>query len=281
MRQFLEECPHHPIGSTASGVAIEWDHAFEPESLESALIVFTEVATGNQTRYEVKPNFHPCISLTTGLHRVAVFAEGFETYRTLLELQPGYTTPFRPVLNPSTQEPRTLKEALSRFELHQRIKTRDLEVSENTTVVLDTRNDHYKSDWRSIEIRDVESAKRIFGHSDDLWGGNVPRFTPLSLSTQTNPEEVARHAVREYVYGSSASVKQWTKLINETLFSEATLVPLFFFETVTINAGGVLVIGDNSNIFICGLLRMHVTSTLLIRGSGPMHVEPIALKTFC
>lgn len=281
MNKFLEECPHHPIASTASGVAIEWDHALEPGSVESALIVFTEVATGNQTRYEVKPNFHPCISLTAGLHRVSVFADGFETYRTLLELQPGYTTPFRPVLNPSAQEPKTLKEVLTRFELHQAIKMRDLEVSENTTVVLDTRNDQYKSHWRNIEIRDVESAKRILGHSDDLWGGNVPRFNPLSLSTQTNPEEIARHAVREYVYGNSASVKQWTQLINETVFSEPALVALFFFATVTINAGGVLVIGDNSNAFICGLLRMHVRSTLLIRGSGPMQVEPIALETFC
>jgi hypothetical protein len=281
MYEVLEACPHHPIGATASGVAIEWDHILERDRIDHALIVFTEVATGNQTRYEVKPNFHPCLSLTAGGYRVSVFAEGFDPYRGLLELQPGATTPLRPIFTPSTREPKTLKDVLTKFGLSKPVRTRDLEVPTNSTVVLDTANDHYKADWRNIEIRDVESAKRILGHADDVWGGNVPRFNSLSLSTQTNPDEIAQHTVREYIYGNSAAVKQWTNLINETVFSEPTLVSLFLFGTVTINAGGVLVIGDKSNVFICGRLRMHVTSTLLIRGTGPIHVEPIYLETFC
>ena len=281
MNTFLEVCPHHPISSTASGVAIEWDHTLDSGSIDRALFVFTEVATGNQTRYEAIPRTHICFSLIAGLYRVAVFAKGLEIHRSLLELQPGSVTPFKPILNPNLEDPKTLKDVLTKFDIHRPIKTRDLEVPKNTTVILDTQDDQFKSDWKTFEIKDVESAKRMIGHTDDMWNGNVPRNKSLTFSTLTNPEDVARQAAHEYVYGNSATVKQWAKVINDVVFDEVWKFPIFILGTVTINAGGVLVLGDQGNFFVCDHLRMHVTSTLLIRGSGPIHVEPISLETFC
>jgi hypothetical protein len=281
MNTSLEICPHHPIASTSSGVAIEWDHTLQTGSVDRALFVFTEVATGNQTRYEVGPGIPICFDLIAGLYRVTVFAKGLEIYRSSLELQPGSATPFKPVLNPSIQETKTLKDILARFDISQLINTRDLEVPRNSTVVLDMQSDQFKSDWKTVEIKNVESMKRIIGNSDKLWGGNFPRNKPLTLSTQMNPEEVARQAAQEYFYGNSATVKKWAKVINDAIFSEVWRFPIFIYGTVTINAGGVLIIGHRGNFFVCERLRMHVTSTLLIRGSGPINVEPISFETFC
>lgn len=281
MNANAEACQQHSIGSTSSGVAIEWDHNLEAGSVDRALFIFTELATGNQTRHEVVPKFHDCIPLVAGTYRVAVFAKGLESYRSTLELRPGSASPFKPVLNPKVEAAKTLKDVLAKFDLNQIVNTRDLEVPKNSTVVLDMHDKRYNADWRNVEIKDVQTAKRIIGHSDELWGGNVQRFKSLSVSTQGSPEEIAGQAVREYVYGNAATVKQWTKQINEAVFSEPWLFPLFTLGTVTVNAGGVLVIGDKANFFVCERLRMHVTATLLIRGSGPIHVEPLVFETFC
>lgn len=281
MNMSLENCSHHPISSTASGVAIEWDHTLKSESIDRALFVFTEMATGNQTRYEVIARTHICFSLIAGLYQVAIFAKGLEIHRSLIELQPGFVTPFKPILNPNLQDSKTLKDVLTKFDIHRPIKTRDLEVPKNTTIILDTQNDQFKSDWRTFEVKDVESAKRMIGHADSMWSGNVSRNKSLIFSTEMNPAEVARKAAHEYVYGNSASVKQWDNAINDVVFDEVWKFPIFILGTVTINAGGVLVIGDRGNFFVCEHLRMHVTSTLLVRGAGPIHVEPISLETFC
>lgn len=281
MNTSLDTCPHHPITSTSSGVSIEWNHTLESQAVDRALFVFTDVATGNQTRYEVMPRIHTCLSLIAGLYRVAVFAKGLEIHRSLVQLQAGSVTAFKPVLNPSSQEPKTLRGILTRFDINQPIKMRDLEVPKNSTVVLDMQSQEFKSDWKLVEIKDAASAKRIIGNSDDLWGGNVPRKAPLPLSTKTSPEEVARQTAHEYVYGNSATVQQWAKVIDDVVFDEVWKFPIFVWGTVTVNAGGVLVIGDRGNFFVCDRLRMHVASTLLIRGSGPIHVEPISFESFC
>lgn len=281
MNTSVEQCPHHPLGTNSCGVAVEWDHNLEPGFVDRALFVFTDVATDNQTRYEVPPRTHFCISLLAGLYRVAVFAKGLETHRSILDLRPGSVTALKPVLDRSRQTSKTLEDVLAKFEIRESVQTRNLEVPKNTTVVFDSRSERFKHDWRNVEIKDVETAKRIIGHSNDLFPGNVPRFNLMTLSKQANPEQIARQAAQEFVYGNSATVKAWTNVINNSLFKEIWRFPLFIFDTVTINAGGVLVIGDKGNFFICERLRMHVTATLLIRGSGPIHVEPIALETFC
>jgi hypothetical protein len=276
-----EPCSPPSIGWTASGVTVEWSHNSKTISGEPALFVFTELATGNQTQYQIAPNFHTCLPLTAGIYSVAIFAKDLERYRGTLDLRPGATTLFKPVLNPSTLAPKTLKQVISRFDVDHAFGARDLDVPRNTTVVLDQNDTKFSSDWKQVEIKDVATAKRIVGYPNEIWSANYPRFKALSVSLNDNPDALARQASREYVYGNSATVKQWEDQINQSVFDETWRFPLFILGTVTINAGGVLVIGDRANFFVCERLRMHVTATLLIRGAGPIHVEPVSLETFC
>jgi hypothetical protein len=278
---YLENCPPHSIGSTSSGVAVEWNHTLEGGLIDRALFVFTEVATGNQTLYEFAPGIRLCLGLIAGTYKVAVFAKGLEIYRSSLDLQPGVVTPFKPVLGPSTQGTTTINDILGKFDINEKIATRDLNVAKNSTLVLDSQDSQFKTDWRTLEIKDVDVAKRIIGNSDNLWAGGLPRFQSTIPALQMTPEQVAVQSAREYVYGNSAVVKDWAKVINDNIFSQVWRFPLFLFDTVTINAGGVLVVGDRGNFFVCERLRMHVTATLLIKGSGPIHVEPASFNTFC
>ena len=148
-------------------------------------------------------------------------------------------------------------------------------------MILDTQNDKLKVDWHNIEIKDVSAAKRIIGHSDEFWGSNVPRFKPTATTTGINPGQLARETAKEYVYGNSSTVSDWAGVINQTIFNEVWNFPLFLHGTVTVNAGGVLIVGDKGNFFVCERLRMHVSSTLLIRGSGPIHIQPLSFESLC
>ena len=282
-KQNLEtsSCPPPSIGVTSSGVAVEWNHTLEGANIDRALFVFTEVATGNQTRHEFAPGIRLCLGLIAGTYRASIFGNGLEIYRTTLDLQPGVVTPFKPVLRPSTQGTTTINDILGRFDISEKIAPRNLEVSKRATLVLDSEDGQFKTDWRTIKIKDVDTAKRILGNSNDLWAGGTPRFQTVTAALQMTPDEVSRQSAREYVYGNSSVVKDWATVINDNIFSKPWTFPLFIFDTVTINANGVLVIGDRGNFFVCERLRMHVTATLLIRGSGPIHVEPASVHTFC
>jgi hypothetical protein len=274
-------CDPSSIGSTASGVTVEWSHNSKTTSGEPALFVFTELSTGNQIQHQIAPNFHTCIPLNVGIYSVGIFAKDSERYRGTLDLRPGATTSFKPVLNPAASVPKTLNDVVARFNVNHDFGARDFEVPRNATVVLDSNDTRFSGDWRPIEIKDVASAKRIIGHPNEIWSANYPRFEPLDVSLKDNPATIARQAAHEYVYGNAATVKQWENQINQAVFSEVSKFPLFILGTVTINAGGVLVISDQANFFVCERLRMHVTATLLIRGAGPILVEPISLETFC
>jgi hypothetical protein len=260
---------------------VEWNHNSKTASDEPALFVFTELSTGNQTQHNIVANFHTCIPLNAGIYSVSIFAKDLERYRGTLDLRPGATTSFKPILNPAPPALKTLKDAVARFDVNHTFSARDLDVPKNATVVLDSNDTLFSGDWRHIEIKDVATAKRIIGHPNEIWSANHPRFTALDVSLKDNPATIARQAAHEYVYGNAATVTQWEDQINKAVFDEVWMFPLFILGTVTINAGGVLVIGNRANFFVCDRLRMHVTATLLIRGAGPIHVEPVSLETFC
>jgi hypothetical protein len=210
-----------------------------------------------------------------------IFAKDLERHRATLDLRPGATTSFKPVLNPATPVQKSLKDVVARFNVNQTRDLRDLEVPKDATVVLDNNDAKFDGDWTHVEIKDVATAKHILGHPNEIWSANYPRFASLDVSLKDNPQTIARRSAQEYVYGNAAMVKQWEDQINLTVFDEVWRFPLFILGTVTINAGGVLVIGDKANLFVCERLRMHVTATLLIRGAGPIHVEPLSMETFC
>ncbi len=277
-----EECICTAHTPTSAGVAINWSHNLKPGAVDRALFVFTNLATGSQTQVEVPPYRHYCFSLNAGRYRVAVLANGCERYTGLVELTGGRMVPLTPVLNPRTDVSPTLKDVLVELSLPDpNVTPRDLDVPPHTTVTLDAAHPPYKQDWQMVQIKDVDAAKRILGHRDELWGIQEPRFSSLAPHLISSPRDLAAATAKEYIYGYSGSVVGWKQLINDIVFGEVWGFPAFVYGTVTINAGGVLVIGNGSSLFICQRLRMHVTATLRIIGTGPVVVRPLSYESFC
>jgi hypothetical protein len=280
MQAYNSECKPVSYGSTSSGVAINWSHNL-PSPVPNALFVFTEVATGRQTRVQVAPHDHHCFNLNAGVYRVLALAKGCAPYRGILQMTAGTSTPFNPVLNPRVDEPLTMKTALAKFKVGLR-PTRDLDVPAGETRVLDSDDPTYQPDWQVVAVASVEAAKAMVGHPDETWGGGtLPRFSAIAVSTNTDPASIARQAAREFVYGNSSSVSHWKDEIDKYVFDESWSFHLFTMGTVTINAGATLVVGQGSNFFLCEKLRMHVTATLLIKGPGPVQVQPLSYESFC
>ncbi|MDQ6832750.1 MAG: hypothetical protein M3008_05070, partial [Chloroflexota bacterium] len=205
---------------------------------------------------------------------------GLQPYRGLVEAIAGEVAHIRPVLNPRVDTEPTLVDVLTHLgvpNIHMR--TRDLDVPAGTTLVLDSNHPAYATDWQTVAIADVDAAKRIIGIADEVWGINAPRYGVATDSA--NPATLARSTAQEYIYGHAPSVAQWKEYVNRSIFAEGWLFAAFILGTVTINAGAVLVIGDNASFFVCERLRMHVTGTLRVTGHGPGLIQPLAYESFC
>jgi hypothetical protein len=269
------------VGAMASGVTVEWDHSLQDSSIDRALFVFTEVATNNQTRLEILRRVHTCVSLVEGVYRVAVFAKGLQTYRGLVELRAGGTTRLTPTMDANTAPAKTLESVLQRLRIDGAVESGDLVVPKNTRIVLDSSDAAQVKLWHKVSVSDVTAAKSILGNPDALFPGNVPRFVAPQPTVSSARSALLRAAAREYVSGNSAGASDWKREINTVVFDESMELSAFVLGTVTINAGGVLEVGTKSHFLICRLLRMHVASTLLVRGQGPVQIEPLAIETFC
>jgi hypothetical protein len=275
------ECPPAELPSQAAAVAVEWKHTLGAGTVDRAVFTFTERRTGEQTRAEIEPGLHRCISLAAGPYRVVAAARGLELYRDTFELSPGQIVPVRPVLNPRPLRTPELADLFAKFLITPRESVRDLEVPTGRNIVLDATNPEFKRDAQTVAIKDIETAKRMLGNADALWGAGEPRFSSPVFSRHNSPAELARTAAREYVYGNSATVAQWSELINRHVFDEAAEFFTFGFGTVTINPRATLTLGVRSHVLLCRRLRIHATGTLLIRGTGPVHVEPLEIEAFC
>ncbi len=273
------DCPD-PVGSTSSGVTVEWDHSVQDPSIDRALFVFTEVASQQATSVEIRRSIHTCVALALGVYRVTAFAKGLETYRDVVELRSSTPTRLAPRLTEGSTKTKTFESVLERLQIVGPIDTPDLEVPRNTRVVLDSSNAKFVNHWRPVILSDASIAKKAFGNSDSLFSGGLPRYA-MSTSSGASRDELVRAAAREYVFGSSEHAKAWLSDINSAVFDESMALSAFLLGTVTINAGGVLEVGTKSHLLICRKLRMHVASTLLVRGQGPALVEPLAIETFC
>jgi hypothetical protein len=281
MNPVAKDCDPNPIGSVASGVTVEWNHSASDLDVDKSLFVFTELSTNHQTQLEISRAVHTCIALKAGRYRVAAFAKGLETFRDTLELQAGTPTKLTPDFTASSAAPKSFQSILDRLAIAGPVATPDLEVPKNTRVVLNADDDRFKGHWKSVVVSDVASAKRIIGNPDHLFPNQVSRFGAASPLQGASRDALIRAAAREYVDGHSGSAKDWEREINAVVFDEAISLSAFLLGTVTINAGGVLEVGTQSDFLFCRLLRMHVASTLLVRGRGPITVEPLAIQTFC
>lgn len=266
----------------SAGVAINWSHNLGANERRFGLATFTNLTTGEQTHFEVWNSIRVCFHLTPGVYRVTLRARDCEVFTGAMELIANDVAPLNPVLEKRAGAAQTLKDVLESFAVENPgVDPGDLTVQRGETVVLDSTNRRFARDWQTVTIEDVAKAKQVIGISDDVWGVPHPRYGSITDAAALGPAELAANAAREYIYGNSNTVAQWTELINSQHFHESWVFPIFIYGTVTIYAGGVLVLTDHSSFFLCQKLRMHVTATLKITGVGPGVIEPLAYETFC
>lgn len=262
------------------GVSIEWSQNLKEQNIQSAHFVFTELATSEQFRFDVSSLVSPCFHLNPGKYRVTVSAAGLETHRETVEIRPGAMTSFKPYLKENLNKPKTFNDILNRFGINDHKNITSLEVPANTTLELNSKDIEFEKRWASLEIKDIDTAKKFIGVPDNLWGKEA-RYNNKILSVNVEPEHLIKDITKEYLQGNSQLVNKWKDNINSMMFAESLNIALFPFDTVTINAGATLTMGVNSHIFICRLLRMHATATFKAHGSGPIHIEPLQIEIFC
>ena len=276
-----ERAPKSTVTPSA-GVAINWSHNLGAHENIVGLATFTNLGTGVQTNFEVPPSVRLCFDLSPGIYRAAIRAKDCEVFTGVVELIANEVAQVSPVLQKHTAPPQTLKDVLQSYDVENPgVDPRDLTVPRGETIVLDSTSHRFASDWQTITIEDADKAKRVIGIADEVWGVPLPRFGSIADAAALGPKELAASAAMEYIYGYSKAVAQWKELIDIEHFHEKWVFPIFIYGTVTINAGGVLVLTNQSSFFVCQKLRMHVSATLKVTGTGPGVIHPLAYESFC
>lgn len=124
-------------------------------------------------------------------------------------------------------------------------------------------------------ITDVDRAKALFGLPDHRWPATFSRYGDIEPPDGTHRKgatlsDAARHALREYISGNSATVKAWTSILNESFSRDSWVIPIYLFTTVTVGPCATLRVGSAG--LWCDTLRVDPTGTIMIT-AGPCHIR--------
>jgi hypothetical protein len=250
--------------------------------VSEGVLTLTNLATDAQLSYPIFAMMRPCLALEAGLYRVALHAMGREPYRGLVEVAPGTAVAVKLELPRQAANPPTLPDILRQLEVpNPNVEPRDITVPEGRTVELSSDLDVFRPDWQQITLADLDAAKRTIGIDNDTWGVDAPRYGMVTHEGVPPPDGSIERLAKEYIYGNSATVSAWKEYINAQVFKERWTFTVFVYGTVTISRGGMLRITDRSSFFTCQKLRMHISSTLEVRGTGPGVIWPASYESFC
>jgi hypothetical protein len=280
----MNELEAHPSTKTAepSGWVRLDTSAIPADRRIGAVTTLTNLETSEQFHLNIPPGEHFCLPLNSGRYRLAFTIAGHEPYSTLVNVDAGKAVKLSPDLVPDAARKFELSDILrALYAPNPDVAARDFTVPAGQTVELSSDVASYQPDRQTIEIADVDAAKRIIGITDAQWGIAAPRYGSPPTRGDLTSGQAAEWAAREYIFGYSQSVASWKEHINNTIFMSPWTFHLFAYGTVTVNRGGVLRINDNSSFFTCEKLRMHVSSRLEVRGTGPGVIWPASYESFC
>jgi hypothetical protein len=246
----------------------------------TALVTEHRPAEGKQYQVQLQKGRGSSRILPAGGYTVVASAKGFKPHRAFVEVTADEVTALCIDLDEPAPHPPSLTEQLTRCGLDPASLTLRNLVVDGQTVTLDASSQTFASDVQVVNITDIDQAKTILGHPDELWPGGQPRYgkmvepQPSSLSSTRDESNLlldARFAIREYVYGNSQTVIGWKNYLNHWLNVNIIPFPIWIFETVTVGPWGLLNIGA-SGLF-CDTLRVHYTGRVQITGTGPTTIE--------
>lgn len=270
-------------GAAGYGVVVLSIHA-EGSAPDEARLFFTrhQGVRGQQQMMKARTGKEFSVELPAGEYTLQIQARGFETYRTLVEVDAQRTAKVAATLMPRRTQPPTFEERLAKYGISAKeVEIGDLDVAPRTTHELN----HAKGccdgrGFRMLYADSISQMKRWIGSNDAKFGHDRPVFGALPpadliprLDGETDHRKLSAEQLqaitaiaREYVQGNSKAVQRYESLLDRaiklTTRDFAKLFPLYFYRIVTIGAGATLVVGNGSAIFSCDELRIHRTGKL-------------------
>jgi hypothetical protein len=241
-----------------------------------ALVLLTErrPQEAQQYQFSLPADGQVTRRLPAGVYAISVTAKGQKPYRDTIEITDGQVTTVEPRLEPrETNEP-TFEQKLAELGIQGPQPPIMLQPGEQ--VVLDAQAARFRDNLHQINLNTPDDFKRVLGHPDTLWPGEVSRFgAEIPEAPEAGPDLTQsygfRAALREWVYGNSKSVQRWGDVLV-TGVSELGLPSINLFASIIVEVGpnAVLTIGNHG--MICGTLRVHVTGAVKTIGGGPLLV---------
>ncbi len=200
-----------------------------------------------------------------GSYTAQVFVHGYDVARDAITLTSDHTTRKTIRLEPrSTFHKPSLEERLAVYGL-KADQLQSLEIRSDRRVVLDYRTYPISEHFTLLHPKSINDVKRWVGAPDAAFAPGQARFSPLA---EANNAQKLAMAGREFVYGNSQAVGQYTSALNEEFDRRAglILIAIFLFREVTIYDGATLEIGNGSSVFFADQLTVYPTGTLLVSG---------------
>jgi hypothetical protein len=198
-----------------------------------------------------------------GSYTIQVFADGYDIAHKAVDLSASNPQCLSVLLKKASFTKPTLAERLAVYGLKPK-QLEPLHVQSDSRLVLDYRTYENKKHFTVLRPNSVNDLKGWVGAPDNAFADNQPRFGEVPRGSLESLDSVAR----EFIYGNSRAVAQFTQAIDEQLQQrdQLILVPIFFFTEVVIDNGATLVIGNGSSVFFADILTMYPAGVLQVVG---------------
>ena len=199
----------------------------------------------------------------------------------------GHTATVKTDLQKGSGKIPTFKERLHKYGLEKQGESaEDLNLTKGQALRLDPNSHKANAVAHQLKLGSVDQVKHILGNPDSVFPGHEPRFGPIvadrepqgPVALDQSVNEVFRAALREYVYGNSASVAKWKSVLNKWVVSKAINWPIFLYNTVTVGPGATLQVASSG--LVCDILRVHTTGTVEVVAPGPCTVDTGSYEDF-
>jgi hypothetical protein len=225
--------------------------------------------------------------LPEGGYTVAVFAPGYAPGRSYIEVVAGHTATVKADLQKGSSKILTFMERLHKYGLEKQGESaEDLSLTKGQLLRLDPNSHKANTAAHQLKLGSVDQVKNILGNPDAVFPGGEPRFGPVMadrepqgpVALDQSVNEGFRAALREYVYGNSASVAKWKNVLNKWVVGEAINWPIFLYNIITVGPGATLQVASSG--IVCDILRVHTTGTVEVVAPGPCTVDTGSYEDF-
>jgi len=235
------------------------------------------------------------VELQPGTYSYQIYVKGYDIVRGAVKIQPGKIKDFAPSLKPAEKPPgpKPLKERLMTYGLDaDKLKIQSLNLKSDEHLNLNYKKHKDSRNFSVLETTTIADLKRWVGTPDSCFRHDLPIFgqlpqlsktvlsdEPLSSRLSATDRADLSKVANEYIHGNSLSVQQFEPVINGYLkVIGQALVPVFFYNVVTIENGAVLEVGNGSSVFVADLVRIHTNGHFNI--VGPCRVDVGKFEVF-